>query len=153
MEKTPEQRARANRRSGHSFENQCAKDLFQELGIEFKRNLDQTREAFQGDLISSDPGFPFLIECKRRAKGNRVPAGAYNQAVAAAQAMQSGGVRPFPAVLYRYHRLKLFAVVPYAAIAEAETGFRSDNIDDIADITFSAFCKLSREIMAWRKAK
>lgn len=151
MAKTAQQRGRANRRSGHSFENQCAKDLFQELGIEFKRNLDQTREASQGDLISSDPGFPFLVECKRRSKGNRVPAGAWNQAVAAAQAMQSGGVRPFPAVLYRYPFQRTFAVVPYAAISEGETGVRTENTFDIADITFEAFCKLSREIMAWRK--
>ena len=150
MAKTAQQRGRSNRRNGHSFENQCAKDLFLELGIQFSRNLDQVRSKHQGDLLSSDPAFPFLIECKRRKSGNRIPAGAWNQAVAAAQAV--GDAVTFPAVLYRYTYQPTYAVVPYAAISEAETGVRTDNTFDVADITFEAFCKLSREIMSWRAA-
>ena len=57
------------RNKGATFERDIAKMLDDELGISFKRNLDQYRESGLGDLIPSDPEFPFTLELKRYADG------------------------------------------------------------------------------------
>jgi hypothetical protein len=58
-----------SRNKGASFEREVAKLLFLELGISFKRDLRQYQTSGHGDLIPSDPGFPFELELKRYAKG------------------------------------------------------------------------------------
>jgi hypothetical protein len=57
------------RNKGADFERSTAKELFRELGIGFKRDLEQTRTAGHADLIPDDPAFPFALELKRYAKG------------------------------------------------------------------------------------
>lgn len=118
-----------------------------ELGIKFQRNLEQVRTAGHSDLVPSDPDFPFSLELKRRRAGNHIPAGAWRQA----QEASSKDDALFPGVIYRYDRLPPRAVVPFSAIVEAETGHKSNNLDDQADLSFPAFCKLTRELLAWRE--
>ncbi len=132
---------------GSSFELEIARLLEMELGIKFQRNLEQTRTAGHSDLVPDDADFPFSLELKRRRAGNFIPAGAWWQAQIASS-LHDGS---FPCVVYRYDRLAPRAVVPFSAIVEAETGTKTHNNEDQADLSFTAFCKLTREILAWRE--
>ena len=149
MARTPSQRGRLAKNRGSSFELEIAKVLFDELGIQFQRNLEQVRTAGLGDLITSEPDFPFSLELKRRRSGVMIPAGAWMQSVEASDIDR--GI--YPAVIYRYDHRKPRCVVPFSAIAEMETGLRTKTIHEKADISLPRFCKLVREIMAWRAEK
>ena len=113
MTRTPSQRGRLAKNRGSSFELDMARQLFDELGITFKRNLEQVRTAGLGDLVPDDASFPFSLELKRRRSGNGIPPGAWAQSIEASD-VQSG---IYPAVIYRYDHRKPRCVVPYAAIA------------------------------------
>ena len=52
------------RNKGANFERECAKLIFDELGIQTKRDLEQYRAGDHGDLIGLDG---WTIECKRYA--------------------------------------------------------------------------------------
>ena len=130
---------------GSSFELEIARLLEMELGIKFQRNLEQVRTAGHSDLVPVNTAFPFALELKRRRAGNQIPAGAWRQAQEASKIHDN----LFPAVVYRYDRLAPRVVVPFSAIAEAETGIKTNNIEDQADLSFPAFCKLARELLAW----
>ena len=134
------QTGRLAKHRGSSFELEIARLLEMELGIKFQRNLEQVRTAGHSDLVPSDPDFPFSLELKRRRAGNYIPAGAWRQA----QNASSLHGDFFPCVVYRYDRLPPRAVVPFSAIVEAETGHKSKNLDDQADLSFPAFCYITR---------
>lgn len=53
-----------SRSKGHQFERDCVNLFKDELGF-CKRNLDQYQEKDLGDFIFD----PFMVECKRYAKG------------------------------------------------------------------------------------
>ena len=125
-----------------------ALDLFNELGIKFQRNLEQSRTKGHADLIADDPDFPCSLELKRRQTGNGVPLGAWGQAMASSDTASG----KHAAVLYRYDNRKTQAAVSYACIVEGETGVASANHKDYAELSFERFCKLMREIIAWRAA-
>lgn len=146
MNRTPSQRGRYAKSRGTNFELDVGHQLFDELGIQFRRNLEQVRTAGLGDLLPDTNDFPFSLELKRRQKGVGIPSGAWQQAVTASDIER--GV--YPAVIYRYDHRKPRCVVGFGAIVESETGQRSENHHDKADISFPRFCKLTREIMAWR---
>ena len=147
MVRTPSQIGRLAKKRGSEYELEIARNLFLELGIQFKRNLEQTRTANAGgDLLSDDDDFPFALELKRRRDGNMIPAGAWEQSILSSDV--KAGI--YPAVFYRYDHRDTRCVVPWSSIAEAETGNNTENILDKADISFSKFCKLAREIMAQR---
>tara|TARA_B100000886_G_C20060118_1_gene341383 strand:- start:143 stop:400 length:258 start_codon:yes stop_codon:yes gene_type:complete len=75
------QRGRSNQRKGGYHERKNGKKLGELTGFTFQRNLEQRRFADHlGDLICIDAKFPFAIENKFRSKGNRPPAGAWEQA-------------------------------------------------------------------------
>lgn len=144
--RTASQSGKLASQRGKSFEQDMCRQLFDELGIHFKRNLEQTRTAGLGDLIADDADFPFMVECKRRRAGVGIPQGAWSQAVIASDI--EAGVHP--CVIYRYDHRKPRVVVSFSAIVESETGKRTDNQTDKADISLPRFCKMVREIMAWR---
>lgn len=146
MSRTPSQRGRYAKNRGSSFELDISHQLFDELGIHFRRNLEQVRTAGLGDLLPDANDFPFSLELKRRQKGVGIPSGAWQQAVTASEINR--GI--YPAVIYRYDHRKPRCVVGFGAIVESETGSRNTNHHDKADISFPRFCKLVREIMAWR---
>ena len=143
------QTGRLAKHRGSSFELEIARVLEMELGIKFQRNLEQVRTAGHSDLVPDEPDFPFSLELKRRRAGNYIPPGAWGQAQNASRLDND----LFPCVVYRYDRLSPRAVVPFSAIVEAETGTRTHNNEDQADLSFAAFCKLTREILAWREWK
>lgn len=146
MARSASARGKLARNRGSQFELEIAKELFNELGITFVRNLEQVRTAGLGDLTPSDPAFPFSLELKRRRVGHMIPPGAWLQSIEASNV--EAGI--YPAVIYRYDHRKPRVVVPFSAIAEMETGLQTKHVHDKADISLPRFCKLVREIMAWR---
>ena len=99
-----------SREKGAAFEREIAADLHKLTGIKFERNLEQYRKAGQGDLITDDPSWPFMIECKRAGENTSFPAW---QRQAIAQAEATGQL---PCVIYRLDRKPARALVPLPAI-------------------------------------
>ena len=118
------------RNKGADFERSTAKELFLELGISFKRDLEQTREADHGDLIPDNLAFPFELELKRYADGPISGTNKWWQQVTTAAAKT--GKRP--ALIYRYDRQPIRCVVELQGVR--------------CNISFEDFCYLAREIMA-----
>lgn len=118
------------RNKGANWEREVAKMLFLELGIGFKRDLEQTRTADHSDLIPDDPAFPFALELKRYAKGPI--SGTNNWWKQVTTAANKTGKRP--ALIYKYDRQPIRVVVEMQGIR--------------CNISFEDFCYLAREIMA-----
>ena len=59
-------------KKGKNFERKMCQDftLLFGMSMTFKRDIEQYRQGDLGDIICSDPEFPFIVECKRYAKGN-----------------------------------------------------------------------------------
>ena len=131
-----------SRNKGASFERTIGTFLDLELGISFKRNLEQSREAHHADLIADDPQFPFVIECKRYAGGSFQPAW-WAQVSKAAEV--SGKI---PCVIYKFDRQPIRVAVDWGAIG-AMTGVDL-NDDGLIYMDLPSFCFMSREIMARR---
>ena len=131
-----------SRNKGASFERTIGTALDLELGISFKRNLEQSREAHHADLIADDPQFPFVIECKRYAGGSFQPAW-WAQVSKAAEV--SGKI---PCVIYKFDRQPIRVAVDWGAIG-AMTGVDL-NENGLIYMDLPAFCFMSREIMARR---
>ena len=132
-----------SKNKGATFERQIGIALELELGIAFKRNLEQSREADHADLIADDPDFPFVIECKRYASGGFLSAW-WDQVNKAAAA--SGKI---PCVIYKFDRKEIQVAVDWRAIA-AMTGVGL-NDDGLIHMNLASFCCVAREIMAGRK--
>lgn len=124
------------RNKGATFERDIAKMLHDELGISFKRDLEQYREGGHGDLIPSDPDFPFTLELKRYADG---PIGGqkawWEQTCVAAKREGKS-----PALIYRYDRKPIRCVVQMDYVIGHETEF-------LVEMDLDAFCYLVRETM------
>ena len=128
------------RNKGAQFERQVAKMLHDELGVSFKRDLEQYRAADHGDLIPDDSDFPFTLELKRYAKGNGCQSQWWRQVERACAATGK-----LPCVIYKYDRQDIRCVVPFTALYAA---FGSEcRCDHQAEMTFEAFCYLVREMM------
>ena len=98
-----------SRSKGRSYEYEIANELFQHLGLNFVRELDQTREKHLGDLRTEDCNFPFVIECKRRKVG--VSGDWWDQVCTAAAIAEK-----LPVLFYRLDRMKTRVRLPVAAI-------------------------------------
>lgn len=135
-----------SRNKGATFERAIAKELFRETGITFKRDLDQYRERDRGDLLPSDPDWPFLIECKDWAAAKTFRAA---WAVQACTAATSAG--QLPCVIYKAQRGELRVRVWFDTIAEAFGGSAVTHHHAETDLAGLAY--LAREIMAGRAMK
>ena len=128
------------RNKGAAFERQVAKMLHDELGVTFKRDLEQYRAADHGDLIPDDDAFPFTLELKRYASGVGCKPQWWDQVKRACVATGK-----MPCVIYKYDRQDIRCVVPFTALYAA---FGSEHRCDYqAEMTFEAFCYLVREMM------
>ena len=125
-----------SRNKGSSFEREIARALELELGIRFKRDLEQVRSAAHGDLQADTDAFPFLIECKRRASGSGCVDAWKAQACKAAEA--AGKI---PVVIYRFDRMDAKACLPLSAIMGAGHPYW-------VTVDMAAFCYVAREMMA-----
>jgi len=88
-----------SRAKGSSAEREVAAILFNELGLTFKRDLEQYRSADRGDLLCADMDFPAVIEVKRFAKGVQARPAWWDQVCKAARAADT-----WPLLVYRYDR-------------------------------------------------
>jgi Holliday junction resolvase len=127
-----------SRNKGLRFELQVSSLLYDELGIKLHRDLEQTRTADHGDLISSDPSWPFCIECKRYAKGY-FPKDEWWEQVCTASDL----VRKIPILVYKFDRLPIRVRVPIAFVQLEKTYDKRY----VADLDFPTFCYLAREIL------
>ena len=127
-----------SRKKGLRFELQIESFLEDELGIKLHRDLEQTRTADHGDLISSDPSWPFCIECKRYAKGY-LPKDEWWEQVCTASDL----VRKIPILVYKFDRLPIRVRVPIAFVQLEKTYDKRY----VADIDLPTFCYLAREIL------
>ena len=135
-----------SRNKGSSFERDIGKRLFSQTGLTFERELNQYRQSDLGDLLCCDPSWPFVIECKRYANGNHAQAAWIEQASRAAKVANK-----YPAVVYKYNRQQIRVSIPFDAFAEALGGACDE--PEHADLTFSGFCYVARELMAVRSLK
>lgn len=100
-----------SRNKGRGYEYEIANELFQQLGINFVRELDQTREKHLGDLRTEDMNFPFVIECKRYKSG--VSPEWWDQVCTAAAIADK-----LPMLFYRLDRQKTRVRVPIQALVD-----------------------------------
>lgn len=132
-----------SRNKGATFERDVARELELLTGISFKRDIEQYRAGEHGDLIASDPAWPFVIECKRYANGAGCLDAWRDQATAAAAAANK-----IPCVVFKFDRLPIRVAVPFWAIALAYGG--EDSSDEWANISLQGLAHLAAEIMAGR---
>jgi Holliday junction resolvase len=131
-----------SRNKGASGEREVAQELYRQLGINFRRNLEQSRSG-GGDLVCDVPDFPFSIEVKRRAKGATCCPKWEAQAFRAAQ--ETG---QHPAVIYRFDRQDWRARVWIDAVAEA-VGAHCVSTRWL-ETDLHGFAWIARELMAHR---
>lgn len=135
-----------SRLKGASFEREISKLLFENLGMEFKRDLDQYRAADHGDLICEDPDFPFIIECKRRVGGS------YSRAWMEQAEKAANRVGKHPCVIYRFNHQPSIAVIKMLSFAKAVGGSWVES-EEVVSMTVDAFCSIARELMAYEILK
>jgi len=112
------------------------------LGMKFKRDIEQFRQADLGDLLCDDKDFPFIIECKRYAKGTGVQPSWLRQARKAAQAAKKHW-----AVVYQYDRKPVRVAISLAALADA-MGNKDFHKETVWESDLHGFAEIAREIMA-----
>ena len=136
-----------SRNKGASFERDVKNRLHAELGLEFRRVLDQWAEAGLPDLTCEDDAFPFVIECKRYRQGSTFASPAHWDQVCVA-AEKAGKI---PALVYKFDRLPERWRVPIEALAMLATFERQmgDGYDwkYAVEMTFDDFCMVARELM------
>lgn len=135
-----------SRRKGAAGEREVATELFRELGMGFKRDIEQYRTAERGDLICEDEGFPFCVEVKRYAKGWTCKPEWIAQAFKAA-----ANTGQHPCVIYRYDGQQWRCRIWVDAVAEALG--TSIVAARHFDTDIQGFAWVAREIMAQRAAR
>ena len=101
------------RQKGAAAEREIAKLLFDELGMTFKRDLEQYRAADHGDLICDEP-FPFVIEVKRYKTGCAAQPAWWDQVCSAAQVRHK-----LPLLVYKYNHQQWKWRMPAEAVMRA----------------------------------
>lgn len=128
-----------SRNKGSTFERAVAIELELLTGIRFKRDIEQYRAADHGDLIPSDPAWPFVLECKRYATGTGCTPAWKAQAEKAAAA--EGKI---PAVIFKFDRRDVRVAVPMYALGYGYPGW--------AEIDLPALAYIAAERMAEKAA-
>jgi Holliday junction resolvase len=125
-----------SRTKGASYERTIAQQLFNELGISFKRDLRQYQQAGFADLIADDPDFCFTLELKRYKDGPIGGAPAWWQQVEVAAEREG----KWPCLIYKYDRKPDRVVIPLASIMDGGEGKIETDLQ--------TFCFIVRELMA-----
>ena len=131
-------------KKGKAFERKICQDftLLFGMSMTFKRDIEQFRQSDLGDIICSDPEWPFIVECKRYAKGNGPQPAWIRQAQKAADTAKKHW-----AVVYQYDRKPVRVAVSLAAIADA-MGNKDFHKETIWESDLEGFAEIVREIMA-----
>jgi len=138
-----------SRNKGASFERDVKNRLFDALGMEFRRVLDQWAEAGLPDLVCEDDAFPFVIECKRYKSGSTFANPAHWEQVCTAATKAA----KIPALVYKYDRLPERWRIPIEALAMLSNydpaGDRAETYSwaYACEMSFDDFCMVARELM------
>lgn len=133
----PKARKANGRNKGAAFERDIATEIFLNLGIKLKRDLEQYRAGDHGDLIADDPSWPWVIECKRYASGTLCKPAWWLQADKAASA-----VCKLPVVIYKYDRQPIRVVMELGVVVPTVgTGY-------LIETDLETFYLITRELMA-----
>jgi len=124
------------RNKGAAYERKMAQDLFLQLGIGFKRDLEQYRTGGYADLIPDDPAFPYTLELKRYRDGPIGGAPAWWKQVEVAAEREG----KWPCLIYKYDRKPDRVVIPLASILDGGEGK--------VETDLQTFCFIVRELMA-----
>ncbi|MAN60808.1 MAG: hypothetical protein VW014_00070 [Halieaceae bacterium] len=100
------------RQKGAAFERQIAGMLHDELGIKFRRNLDQYQQKGLDDLTPDQP-FPFMLELKRYK--DRVEPGWWDQICSACRSGRNAN-DAFPALIWKLDRQPINVRIPIEAL-------------------------------------
>ena len=136
-----------SRNKGRGFEYSVARELYDQLGLTFVRELAQTRQAGLGDLVTNDCDFPFVIECKRYKSG--VDPSWWDQVCTAASIAGK-----LPCLVYRLDYQKTRVRMPVQAIVHLAEYQPSEDIAEQHDWKFAVemdmetACYVIREVMA-----
>ena len=131
-----------SRNKGSAFEREVAAILHAELGMTFKRDLEQYRANERGDLICDNPDWPFLLELKRYASGNGCRQEWWAQAYRAAIAQNLR-----PVVIYKFDRLPIRACMNLKDVMECIGRGQWSAENHQIDMPLSAFFYIAREGM------
>ena len=126
-----------SRNKGAGFEREVSSYLFDELGIKFKRDLEQYRTGGHADLIPDDPDFPFTLELKRYKDAPIGGAPAWWDQVKFA-AEREGKI---PCLIYKYDRKPIRCVIPLNSIMAGGEDYK-------VEVDFVTFCFIVRELMS-----
>lgn len=135
-----------SRTKGQSGEREFAGLLFDHLGIEVKRHLEQSRSGGH-DLVVTDPGSCriteafdlFAVEVKRHKTASQgLIASWWLQAVE-----QANRAEKIPALAYRADRQQWQIALPLYAISSGLS--QSDSYESTAALSLSGFCGVIRE--------
>ena len=138
-----------SRNKGASYERDVKNRLFDALGLEFRRVLDQWAEAGLPDLVCEDDAFPFVVECKRYKSGSTFANPKHWEQCCAA-ATKAGKI---PALVYKYDRLPERWRIPIEALAMLSNynpaGDRAETYSwaYACEMSFDDFCMVARELM------
>lgn len=124
------------RNKGAAYERTIAQQLFNELGIKFKRDLEQYRAGAHADLIADDPDFCFTLELKRYKDGPIGGSPSWWQQVEVAAEREG----KWPCLIYKYDRKADRVVIPLASILDGGEGQIETDLQ--------TFCFIVRELMA-----
>ena len=128
-----------SRTKGATFEREVARAIYDHLGIEVRRNLDQTRDGGH-DLIGLSP---FAIECKRYKTATLgIKRQWWKQAVTQAAALDL-----IPVVIYREDRGELRALMSEGII------FPMDDYRGVCEIGFELWAGIAREYLSQENFK
>ena len=123
------------RNKGAAYERTIAQSLFLELGIGFKRDLEQYRAGAHADLIADDPHFPFTLELKRYKDG---PIGGSPSWWAQVEVAAKRECK-IPCLIYKYDRKPDRCVMPLSTVMDGGQGLIETDLE--------TFCFIVREKM------
>jgi len=138
-----------SRGKGLGYERDVKNRLFDALGLEFRRVLDQWAESGLPDLVCEDDAFPFVIECKRYQKTSSFADPRWWDQVCVA-AEKAGKL---PALVYKGDRLQERWRIPVEAIAGLKgydaAGDKAETYSwkYAVEMSFDDFCMICREMM------
>ena len=129
---------------GKAFERKICQEftLLFGMSMKFKRDIEQFRQSDLGDIICSDPDWPFVVECKRYAKGNGPQPAWVRQAQKAADTAKKHW-----AVVYQYDRKPVRVAVSLGALADA-MGHYDLQKETVWESDLDGFAEIARELMA-----
>ena len=140
-----------SRNKGVRGETEVIKILTEELGggadnLTFKRDIEQYRQGDLGDVICSDPNFPFCVEVKLYGKGYGAQPQWWDQVCTAAEAAFK-----MPLLAYRYDRQPWRWRFPVAAIVGMADYVPAGDTTEMYDWRYAVECDTDTAMMLIRE--